>query len=136
MVTKSIELQKVIQSLGNLQFKGICTITSYTVDDFGELWIELFGREGQTNYFHMLQSGHFAYFMTKWSNLYRYEQQNWEAFNAQLKYFYFNRTQRGGHCQKGGGTASKLDPVARWVQRLIMWRTGKADEELINSKID
>ena len=46
-------------------------------DDFFELWIELTGRPGITNYIHFIGAGHLTYFLKEYRNLYRYSQQGW-----------------------------------------------------------
>lgn len=56
-------------------------------DDFFQLWVELYGHQGVTNYIHMIGSGHFEEYMAKWGNLNKYSQQGWEALNALIKFF-------------------------------------------------
>jgi hypothetical protein len=68
-------------------------------NEFFFSWIKLRGREGLTNYIHMLGAGHFSYYLYKWRNLYRYEQQGWESLNSKIKTYYFYNTQRGGHAK-------------------------------------
>jgi hypothetical protein len=90
-------------------------------------WIALLREKGVTNYFHMLGSGHFRYYLMEWRNLYRYSQQGWESLNSQIKQVYFRRTQRGGHGGKASERNSKVKPIARWVQRKLYWMSGKSD---------
>jgi hypothetical protein len=52
------------------------------VDDFFEIWVELFSNDGMTNYLHLLGSGHILYFLCKYKCLYIYSQQGWEALNS------------------------------------------------------
>ena len=66
------------------------------VDEFFQVWVELWGLEGCTNYIHMLSLGHISTYLCRWKNLYRHSQQGWEAFNSLLKIFYFQRTSHGG----------------------------------------
>jgi hypothetical protein len=88
------------------------------MDEFFQLWVELWGLEGCTNCIHMMSSGHLsACLQKKWKNLHRHSQQGWEAFNSLLKSFYFGRTQRGGTSNAGKGRKSRLLPVGRWLQR-------------------
>ena len=47
-------------------------------DLFCDVYIELTGRDGMTNYLHSLYAGHYAYFLKRYGNLYRYSQQGWE----------------------------------------------------------
>ena len=96
------------------------------IDDFFQDWVKLHGLAGMTNYIHMLGSGHIAEYMSKWKNLYQHSQQGWEAFNSLLKTFFFRRTGRGG----GRGLKSKLKPIARWLQRRLLWHCGITGEDL------
>jgi hypothetical protein len=64
---------------------------------FFSTWVKLRGREGVTNYIHMLGSGHISFYLHRYRNLYRYSQQGWEALNSKVKSFYFCRTQHSGH---------------------------------------
>ena len=59
-------------------------------------WMEVYGREGCTNYTHLLSSSHVMRYMIEWKCLYRYSQQGWEALNALIKAYFFRRTNRGG----------------------------------------
>jgi hypothetical protein len=95
-------------------------------DIYGHYWLKLYGKDGETNYIHFLRRGHFAEYLTRWGNLYQHSQQGWEAFNGLLKTFYFRRTQRGGHNK---GKKSKLRPVACWLQRRMVWKSGEATYE-------
>jgi hypothetical protein len=75
----------------------------------------LVGYDGITNYIHMFGAGHKRYYLQKWRNLNRFQNQG-------------HRTKRGG----GGKNAvdrSKIKPIiARWIMRLMLWRTGAARE--------
>jgi hypothetical protein len=64
------------------------------VDEFFQLWVELWGLEGCTNHIHMMSSGHSSVHLHKWKNPCRHSQQGWEAFNSLLETFCFRRTQR------------------------------------------
>jgi hypothetical protein len=94
-------------------------------DVFFQKWLKLNKRDGMTNYFHMIGSGHLRYYLQEWRNLYRYSQQGWESLNALIKMFYFRRTQRGGHGGKKGEPNSKIKPIARWFLRRLFWLSGK-----------
>ena len=76
-----------------------------------------------TNYFHNLRAGHFAYFLHKRGNLYRYSQQDWENVNGKMKRNFNNNTQRGG----GKGGSSKLLPIFFTFCRGLLWRCGILD---------
>ena len=45
---------------------------------------ELVGVELITNYMHLLGAGHVEYFLTKYRNLCRYNQQGWESLNNKI----------------------------------------------------
>jgi hypothetical protein len=94
-------------------------------DLFFEAWVDLHGLPGMTNYFHMIGSGHMTYFLIEWRNLYRYSQQGWEALNSLIKNIYYRRTQRGGHKGDGSTKNSKLQPIAKWLQRRLFFISGK-----------
>ena len=67
------------------------------IDLFYNLWYDLCGKDGLTNYIHLLGSGHVVYYLKKHRNLYRFSNQVWERLNNRLKLFYLQNTQRGGH---------------------------------------
>jgi hypothetical protein len=105
------------------------------IDEFNQLWVELWGLEGVTNYIHMMSSGHLSTYLFKWKNLYRHSQQGWEAFNSLVKTFYFRRTQRGGRSNAGRGRKTRLLPIGRWLQRRVVWLCGY-DQACIESWIE
>jgi hypothetical protein len=98
------------------------------VDDFYKHWIELVGREGITNYIHMLGSGHIAYYLQVHRNLYKFSQQNWESLNEKMKVTYFRNTQRGGNWGKNEREGSYLLSVIKVFQRELLWLSGIGDE--------
>ena len=59
-------------------------------------WVQVYGKEGCTNYTHMLSSSHVMRYMQEWKSLHRFSQQGWEALNALIKSYFFRRTNRGG----------------------------------------
>jgi hypothetical protein len=89
-------------------------------------WVQVFGKEGCTNYTHMLSSSHVMRYMQEWRCLNRFSQQGWEALNALIKSYFFRRTNRGGLC-KNSKNKTKLLGIARWLQRRIMWYSGHGD---------
>jgi uncharacterized protein CbrC (UPF0167 family) len=95
-----------------------------TADDFFQQWIDLTGYDGVTNYIHMIGAGHIRYFLSRWGNLNRFQNQGWEAYNAMLAAFWHHRTQKGGG--KHAVNRSKILPIARWILRIMLWRTGEA----------
>lgn len=103
-----------------LEFQG-------DVDEWFQDWVGLHGEAGMTNYIHLLASGHVSEYIRQHRNMYRHSQQGWEAFNALLKSFYFRRTGRGGG---RGAIRTKLKPIARWLQRRVLWLCGLTEEEV------
>jgi len=65
------------------------------------------GKEGVTNYIHMLSSGHIQYYMKIHRNLYKYSQQGWESLNEKFKLTFFNNTQCGGNFGKNTDEAER-----------------------------
>jgi hypothetical protein len=57
------------------------------IDDFFISYIENSGagKEGITNYMHMLGSSHISYYMQRHRNLYKYSQQGWESMNEKFQ---------------------------------------------------
>ena len=54
------------------------------------------------------------------------------AFNSLFKRFYFSRTQRGGATNQGQGKRSRLEPMARWLQRRMVFMCGYEYDEIMN----
>jgi hypothetical protein len=63
----------------------------HAADRFFELWVPMTGLDGQSNYIHMIRSGHFRFFLEKWQSLYRYEQEGWEGMNKLVVSAYVKR---------------------------------------------
>ena len=61
-------------------------------DSFCSTYFNITGRDGMTNYLHCLQAGHFAEFLIKYKNTYRYSQQGWENINSVMKSSYHHNT--------------------------------------------
>jgi hypothetical protein len=93
-------------------------INKWSVD-----WIKLAGREGMTNYLHMICSGHMIAYLRRWKNLYRFSNQGWEYQNASIRYVYHHRSQHGGSSGKYGGRGSKVKPIGMWFLRKLWWMT-------------
>ena len=105
------------------------------VDDFMEIWCTIAdGKKQMTNYLHLLGAGHVLYYMKKWKNLYRYEQEGWESLNALIKYVYFHHTKRGGYDSKDANdniqVSSRVGALGKWIVRSLLWRSGVAIKEL------
>jgi hypothetical protein len=61
-------------------------------DNWFAMWIHLVGRDGLTNYTHIAGSGHLAFYIQEWGNLYCYSHQGWESLNSLIKSIYFHLT--------------------------------------------
>jgi hypothetical protein len=92
-------------------------------DKFCDIYCGLTGRDGMTNYFHILRSGHFSYFLVKYKSLYLLSQQGWDNVNNRFKRSFHNNTQKGG----GKGGSSKLAPVMYTMARDMLWQYGFLD---------
>lgn len=101
------------------------------IDSWFNDWVSVYGKEGCTNYTHMLSSSHVMRYLEEWRCLHRFSQQGWEALNALIKSYFFRRTNRGG-LSKNGTKKSKLLGIARWLQRRIMWYSGHGDALFLN----
>jgi hypothetical protein len=77
-------------------------------------WHALHGRDGMTNYIHMIASGHLAFYLKEWGNLWKYSQQGWQSLNSLMKSVYYRQTQRGRH----GGKSE--DPNSRCSHCLLV----------------
>jgi hypothetical protein len=93
-------------------------------DTFFRKWIKLVGYDGITNYVHMLGAGHIRYYLKFWRNLNRFSNQGWEAYNQMVASFWHHRTTKGGSKYNN---RSRILPIARWLLRMMMWKTGEAD---------
>jgi hypothetical protein len=105
------------------------------IDGWFNDWVKVYGKEGCTNYTHMLSSSHVMRYMQEWKCLHRFSQQGWEALNALIKSYFFRRTNRGG-LSKNGTKKSKLLGIARWLQRRIMWYSGQGDSLFLDNDAD
>ncbi len=52
------------------------------IDDFVEIWIDLYADKGITNCIYLLVDGHILYFLHRYQCLYIYSQQGWESMNS------------------------------------------------------
>jgi hypothetical protein len=105
------------------------------IDAWFQDWVKVYGKEGCTNYTHLLSSSHVMRYMQEWKCLHRFSQQGWEALNALIKSYFFRRTNRGG-LSKNSTEKSKLLGIARWLQRRIMWYRGIGDLLFANESDD
>jgi hypothetical protein len=95
-------------------------------DVFFELWVEIFGKQGVTNYVHLIGSGHMLYFLKHYGCLYLYSQQGWQALMGKVQAILHLNTQRGGKRSGEGKTKSFIYPVVIYILRELLWKTGNA----------
>jgi hypothetical protein len=93
-------------------------------DGFFELWIDLIHLNGLGKYFHLFGTGHLAFYLREWGNLFWYSQQGWKSMNALINSFFYRRTQRGGHGGKTDKFNSKIVPITRWIQQKLYFLSG------------
>jgi hypothetical protein len=101
------------------------------IDDFFEIWVELFSNEGVTNYIHLLSSGHILYFLQKYKCLYIYSQQGWESMNSICTGYILHNSARGGRGSGEDGNKLYIYPLIRYLVRDLLWKTGEADRFFI-----
>ena len=126
VLNKYIEFTKIIDKKSDLTDDEIDKFDDL-VDDWFEEIVDNFGMDMLTNYIHMLGSGHISYFLRKYRNLYRYNQQGWEGLNSKITDIFFR------HTGKGGGLGNKLyiDAVGKMLLRDLMWRSCLAESFFI-----
>jgi len=73
------------------------------------------GKEGVTNYMHMLGSSHISYYMKTHGNLYKYSQQGWESLNEKFKL--------GEESER-----TYLKSIFMYFQREMLWVSGIAED--------
>ncbi len=102
------------------------------IDDFYTTYVETSGtgKEGITNYIHMLGSSHIKYFMKQHRNLYKFSQQGWESLNKKFKLIFFNHLQHGGNYGQNvaENDRSYLKTIYMAFQREILWKCGTAEK--------
>jgi len=64
-------------------------------------------------------------------NLYRHSQQGWENLNHLLKTLFFRHTARGGAGNAGLGSKNRLLPIAKWLQRRLVFSCGFQHEDIL-----
>jgi hypothetical protein len=79
--------------------------TDYTPDEINAFqehidawfceWVSVYGKEGCTNYTHMLSSFHVMRYMQEWKCLYQYSQQEWEALKCPSQGIFLSSYQQG-----------------------------------------
>ena len=113
---------ELLESKYHYKFEDVCAF-QLEVDEFCENYFAKCGRDGMTNYIHLLHAGHMSHFLLEYGNLYRFSQQGWENVNGKLKRIFHHNTQKGG----GRGGSSKLLPVMYTCARGLLWKHGHLD---------
>jgi hypothetical protein len=101
-----------------------------SLDEHNVDWISLVGKEGMTNYTHLLTSGHIVYYLKYWRNVYLYSNKGWEQFKLQYRYIYCHRTQKGGSSGTHSESGSKMKPLDFWFLRRLYWLTKGVEAKL------
>jgi hypothetical protein len=98
------------------------------IDSFYLAYIETSGagKQGITNYLHMLGSAHIKRFMKRHRNLYKFSQQGWESLNEKVKLIFFNHSQRGGNYGKSIEENERiyLKSIYSCFQQELLWVSG------------
>jgi hypothetical protein len=66
------------------------------IDKWFYEYVHLVGLPDISNYIHLLGAGHLYFYIKKYGNLYRYQQQGWEMKNSIIASFIMRQTRRGG----------------------------------------
>jgi hypothetical protein len=125
--------EKLIDKLrqhGDLSGTEIDEVSTLCSATYGK-YLDTFGYEGLTNYWHIIGSCHLVYYLRNYGSLYRYQNQGWEHMNHLLKRFFFTRTQRGGR-NGAGARSSRVRAVGKWMQRRLMWLCDFVDAPAVN----
>ena len=88
------EMMSLLDSKWEFEFVDIAEF-QLKADEFCDAYFAVTGRDGMTNYLHLIRAGHFAWFLDKYGNMYRLSQQGWENVNGRFKRKFFQNSQRG-----------------------------------------
>ncbi len=90
------------------------------------------GIEGVTNYFHYVGSGHVVWMCRKWGNLWRYRNEDVEAFNKIVSLRHNKHNGNGGCKRTRVGEPIQTCPefwsLGQWLGRWSMWQLGYGDD--------
>ena len=86
-------------------------------DWFCMSWLDLVGRDGISNCFHIIETGYFCFFLKQWRNLYKYQNEGWEAYNALIKSFYHQCMQKGSFSSRNT-MKSRIKPLGLWMMKM------------------
>lgn len=93
-------------------------------DDYGQKWMNVTGRDGQTNYEHFILTSHVSHYLLQDGNLYRFSQQGFEAMMSKIKCIYHRCTSRGGH---GSHIRSHILQICHFLVRSMLWNSGHGE---------
>ena len=65
-------------------FDEVCSY-QLSADKFLANYNHLTGRDGMTHYMHLHKAGHWAYFLLRYGNVYKYSQQGYETVNEVMR---------------------------------------------------
>ena len=99
-------MHEILGSHREFEFEDVCSY-QLSADKWLNNYIRLTGRDGMTKYIHLHKSGHWAYFLMKYKNVYKCSQQGYENVNGGMKSDFLRKSQKGG----GKRGTSKLEPI-------------------------
>ena len=104
------------------------------MDDFGDLYIDMFHYEHLGNYFHYIISGHVKDMLRRNDyNIATYQQQGCEAVNKHICLHYRHQSNHGG----GLNAVDPCDDVMRWGGRRWLRAIDQVFEDFIkNAKLE
>jgi hypothetical protein len=91
------------------------------MDTFGEQFLKVLGPHHVGNYVHYIIAGHFREYLYLHRNIYKFANQDWEAYNGYLKNYAARHTQGGGACGRGGQVEPLSKAFLRINQRNFMY---------------
>ena len=123
-IAKYLDAEKIAIKKDNFTEEDIKEFDD-TVDEFYDLLISTAGKDGITNYLHVIGAGHLSCYMKKCKSLCRFCQQGWESLNDKISCMFFHHTQKGGGFN-GDCKKTCLEAIARMLLRDALWRSGIA----------
>jgi len=101
------------------------------IDDFFEIWVELFGEEGLSNYIHLLAAGHIS-----WKNIIAFtcivNRGGRHSTTPSRHTSITTLNEVGKEVGKRAGEKSFIFPLVRYILRDLLWKTGDADRFFVN----
>ena len=118
--------EDVLKFMNRRTFFDESTIQEFQslADEYSAMWRNITGRDGQTNYEHIIDTGHLSHYFRKYGNLYRFSQQGFEAMMSRVKCIYHRCTSRGGH---GSKIRSHILQIVHFLIRSMLWNSGHGE---------